>query len=123
MTTEKYSEEYSEDSFWKKLRHYALVAGKEVVEKALTLYETLKDGDTPAWAKGVIIASLGYFISPADAIPDAIPLAGYADDLGGLAAALAAVAMHVKDEHVAAAKKTLAKWFGDEKSRDDNNGD
>jgi uncharacterized membrane protein YkvA (DUF1232 family) len=114
MNTEDYSQEYSDDSFWKKLRHYAVVAGKEVVGKALTLYEALKDKDTPAWAKGVIIASLGYFISPMDAIPDAIPLAGYADDLGGLAAALAAVAMHIKDEHVATAKKTLTKWFGEE---------
>lgn len=112
MATDQYSEAYTEDSFWKKLQKFAIVAGKEVVEKALTLYETLKDADTPAWAKSVIIVSLGYFISPVDTIPDAIPLAGYADDLGGLAAALAAVAMHVKDEHVASARATLTKWFG-----------
>ena len=112
MDQTSYEKEYSESSFWDKLKKYALVAGKEVVEKALILYEALKDRDTPAWARGVIIAALGYFISPIDAIPDTVPLAGYADDLGALAAALAAVATHVKDDHVTAARATLKRWFG-----------
>lgn len=112
MPKTNYSKAYSEPSLWKKLGGYALAAGREVVEKVLTLWETLKDKDTPAWAKGVIIAALGYFISPIDAIPDVIPGVGYADDLGALAAALAAVAMHVKDEHVAAARLKLEQWFG-----------
>ncbi|MBK1829018.1 YkvA family protein [Haloferula rosea] len=107
-----YQEDYSESSFWAKLRSYAAVAGKEVVEKTLILYEALKDKDTPAWARGVIIAALGYFVSPIDAIPDTLPMAGYADDLGALAAALATVAAHVKDGHVEAARATLQRWFG-----------
>lgn len=111
MTDTTYQEEFSENSFWDKLKKYALVAGKEVVEKTLVLYQALKDKDTPAWAKGVIIAALGYFVSPVDAIPDTVPMAGYADDLGALAAALAAVAAHVKDEHVTSARATLQKWF------------
>ena len=112
MEQQPYEKEYSETSFWDKLKKYAVVAGKEVVEKALILYEALKDKDTPAWARGVIIAALGYFISPIDAIPDTVPMAGYADDLGALAAALAAIAAHVKDEHVNNARATLKRWFG-----------
>lgn len=112
MKDKHYEKEYSDESFWLKLKKYAMTAGKEVVEKALVLYEALKDEDTPTWAKGVIVAALGYFICPVDAIPDAVPLAGYADDLGALAAALAAVATHVKEEHKLSAKAKLQKWFG-----------
>lgn len=112
MEPPSYEKEYSETSFWDKLKKYAVVAGREVVEKALILYEALKDKDTPTWARGVIIAALGYFISPIDAIPDTVPIAGYADDLGALAAAIAAVAAHVKDEHIENARATLKRWFG-----------
>ena len=37
---------------------------------------------------------------------------GYADDLGGLASALAMVAMHLKPEHEVKAKERLRIWFG-----------
>lgn len=106
-----YAKTYSESSLWKKLRRYAAVAGRELVEKVLTLFETLKDRDTPAWARAVIVGALGYFISPLDAIPDVIPGAGYADDLGAVAAALATVALYIKKEHIAAAKRRMQQWF------------
>ncbi len=83
-----------------------------MIEKALVLYYCLRDEDTPAWAKTVIIGSLGYFIVPLDLIPDFTPGVGYADDLGALASALAAVAAHVKDEHHEMAAAKVAKWFG-----------
>lgn len=67
-----------------------------------------KDEDTPIWAKTTIMGALGYFISPLDAIPDITPFVGYSDDLGIL---VAAVATHIKDEHVEKAKETLKKWF------------
>jgi uncharacterized membrane protein YkvA (DUF1232 family) len=113
ITTRDYSNDFSEDSFWRKLAKYAVVAGKQMVEKALVLFEALKDRDTPAWAKGVIVAALGYFVSPIDAMPDFVPFAGYADDLGAVAAAIGVVAAHIKQEHIAAAKATLRRWFGD----------
>ena len=75
------------------------------------MYYAALDSDTPAWSKATIFASLGYFISPIDAIPDLTPVVGYADDLGVLAAALAATAVHIKDEHVQKAKETLRGWF------------
>jgi len=107
-----YSNKYSDDSFWKKVGNYALKAGKQVIETALTLYFCLGDPDTPAWAKGVIIGALGYFIFPLDAIPDIIPGAGYTDDLGVLSSALLAVAVHIKDEHKQKAQEKLKQWFG-----------
>jgi uncharacterized membrane protein YkvA (DUF1232 family) len=107
-----YSENYSEEKFWRKLKKYATKAGAEVIEKALCLYEALRDADTPAWAKTTIIAALGYFISPVDAILDVTPVVGYADDLGALAIAFTMVAAHIKDEHVERAKATMTRWFG-----------
>ncbi len=110
-TITDYSKEYSELSLWEKIGKYALAAGKGTIEKVLVLYYCLQDSDTPAWAKGIIIAALGYFILPLDAIPDFTPVVGYADDLGALAAASGAVLMHIKPEHEAQAKQKLTQWF------------
>lgn len=108
----EFSKEYNDRSFWKKIKAFAGSAGKSVIEKALILYYCLIDRDTPAWAKTVIASALGYFILPADAIPDLIPAAGYSDDLGVLASALAMVALHIKSEHKEKAKEQLKIWFG-----------
>ena len=102
---------YSDGNFWDKVKKYAKSAGESVLEPALKMYYAALDSDTPAWAKTVIFGVLGYFISPVDAIPDPAPVVGYTDDLGVLAAALAATAAHIKDVHVAKAKETLAQWF------------
>jgi len=111
MKEDVYGRQYSDESFWEKLGKFALGAGRDVVEKSLTLYYCMRDKDTPAWAKGVIVGTLGYFIAPMDAIPDLTPLVGYVDDLGALTVALATVAVHVKDEHVEKAQETLRRWF------------
>ena len=108
-----YETEYSDSSFWEKVKTQALRAGKEVIEKALTLYYCLQDRDTPTWAKTVIVGALAYFILPMDAIPDYIVAVGFTDDLGALAAAVATVAAHLKDDHASKAKKMMEKWFGD----------
>lgn len=107
----EHTAEYSAKSFWDKLKNYAIAAGRAVVEKALTLYYCHGDSDSPAWAKTVIVGALAYFILPTDAIPDLIPVAGYTDDLGALAAALTMLAAHVKKEHIQKANETLRRWF------------
>ena len=104
---------YSEKSFWDKVKHYSLAAGRDVIEKALVLYYTLGEPDVPAWAKATITVALGYFIFPADAIPDVTPVVGFADDLGVLVAALATVALHVTPEARRRASETLGRLFGD----------
>jgi uncharacterized membrane protein YkvA (DUF1232 family) len=103
--------EFSDGRFWKKLQRSALSAGESVLESALKLYFAARDGDTPLWAKAVILSALGYFVSPIDAILDVTPGIGYADDLGVLAAAIATVAVHIKDEHTKRARETLRNWF------------
>ena len=118
MSNSEYAKEYSERNFWDKVKKYAQVAGEGVLEPALKLYYAAQDPDTPLWARSVIVAALGYFISPFDAIPDVTPVVGYADDLGVLVAAVAAVAAHIKDEHVERAGETLRRWFGESRGRD-----
>ena len=82
-----YNSHYSEKGFWEKVGKYAKVAGERVIYMALILYYAVEDRETPVWAKGVVLSALGYFILPADAIPDLIPAVGYADDLGVLSLA------------------------------------
>lgn len=57
-------DDYSDSSFWDKLKNFAKAAGKEVIEKALFLYYAAQENDTPVWAKTVIYSALAYFISP-----------------------------------------------------------
>lgn len=105
------SADFDDGSFWSKVTKYAKSAGKEVVEKALWLYYAAQQSETPVWAKTVIYGALAYFILPVDAIPDPIPVAGYTDDLGALAAALATCSAYINAEVKALAKAKLSDWF------------
>jgi len=110
----EYEEAFSEGGFWRKLKKYATAAGKDTVEKALLLFYAFQEEKAPKWAKATIAGALGYFIVPLDAIADFTPAVGYADDLGVLALALAAVATYINQD---VRNKTAAKmksWFGDE---------
>jgi uncharacterized membrane protein YkvA (DUF1232 family) len=108
-----HAESYDEASFWRKLRRLVGRASRELVERALILYYCLKDPDTPSWARAVILAALGYFVLPADLVPDLVPFTGLADDFGVLVSALASVAGHVKPEHRQAAGALVSRWTGD----------
>lgn len=111
MPQDKFSAAYSDDGFWHKVKTYARAAGETVLASALKMYYATRDPDTPAWAKTTLFTALGYFIFPVDAVPDLMPAVGYSDDLGALVAAAAVTAAHIKDEHVAKARATLAQWF------------
>lgn len=111
MADTDYTAHYTDAGFWGKAKGYARVAGKTVLEPALKMYYSATDPDTPRWAKATIYGALGYFISPLDAVPDLIPVVGYSDDLGILLAAVAAVAVYIKDEHTARARDTIRQWL------------
>lgn len=68
----------------------------------------LADPTTPAWAKAILAAAIAYVISPLDAIPDVIPIAGWADDLGVLGAALSGAAgVCIREDHRRKAREIL----------------
>jgi len=108
----EYEDAFSENRFWDKLKKYALLAGTEVVEKALLLFYAMQEEKAPAWAKATIAGALGYFIVPLDAIADLTPAVGYADDLGVLALAVAAVATYINDDVRKKAAEKMHAWFG-----------
>ncbi|RNC65854.1 MAG: DUF1232 domain-containing protein [Desulfuromonadales bacterium] len=107
------SPHYSENNLKTKIARFARVAGRELIEKVLILYHTLRAPSTPKWARAAIIGALGYFISPIDTLPDFIPGVGYTDDLAVIAAALVTVASHVTPDIKQKAREQVARFFGE----------
>ena len=103
---------YDERRLWNKIRRYGRAAGRELVEKALLPYFVLRDARTPAWARATVIAALGYFIAPLDAIPDVVPALGFTDDLATLALAAVAVASSVTPAMRERARRLADRLFG-----------
>lgn len=69
------------------------------IKDAVAMYFCMIDSRTPLHARGVIVAALAYFLSPADAIPDVIVGIGFTDDASVIATALAIVSSHITDKH------------------------
>ncbi len=103
---------YSEDSFWEKLKNFAGKAGREVVEKALQLYYAAQGPNTPAMMKATIYSALGYFIMPVDVIPDVTPVVGFSDDLGILVAVVGAASTYINEEVKKNTTQKMSEWFG-----------
>src|SRR5438093_2014813 len=82
---------YSDRSFWTTVKHSARAIGDSTLTTAFTLYNTFNDDRTPTWAKTVIGGAIAYLILPTDLIPDYLPVVGFTDDAGALAAAAATV--------------------------------
>ncbi|MCL2038948.1 MAG: YkvA family protein [Bacteroidetes bacterium] len=102
-----YSKHYSEDGIWNKIKKHYKSIGKKFIKLVLVLYYTLRDDDTPKWAKAIILGALGYFILPLDIIPDFVPVMGFADDLVSITLAISSVILHIKEEHKEKADKML----------------
>ena len=91
--------------FWRKLlRHADKVP---FAEDAIALYYCALDKQTPMMVRATLLAALAYFIMPADALPDILPLIGFSDDASVLAAAFMAVRSHVTERHRAAASGAM----------------
>ena len=56
----------------------------------------------------LIVAALGYFVLPADSIPDILVGIGFTDDIAVLTAAIGAVRAHMSPAHRLAARQALA---------------
>jgi uncharacterized membrane protein YkvA (DUF1232 family) len=105
---------YSESSFWLKLKRFAKKAGIKVVYTALLLYYVLQSPNVPIKAKAIIVGALGYFISPIDIIPDIVLGVGYTDDFSVLVGALVSVAMYVDKDVKQKAHTKIIEWFGND---------
>ena len=109
-----YSNKFSRKDFVEKIARIAKGAGAKLVYAALILYYTLQSDKVSATNKAMIIGALGYLISPLDVVPDAIPIAGLADDLGVLVFVLTKVWTDIDPEIQVKARKRLSKWFDED---------
>ena len=96
--------------FWPKIR--ASIAHIPFAEDALAAYYCAFDRETPLYARAALWGALAYFVLPFDAIPDYLPIIGFADDATALATALRLMASHMKPDHREAAKRALDKLAG-----------
>jgi len=107
----EYSKYYSEKSLWEKIRAFSKEAGTKIVYAVLLLYYAMKDNKVSIRAKVLIVASLGYFILPTDAIFDLTPIIGYSDDLGVLLFALNQISSVITPTVKENARNKMAEWF------------
>jgi uncharacterized membrane protein YkvA (DUF1232 family) len=91
--------------FWRKLRGAA--ARVPFAEEALAAYYCAFDRETPLPVKASLVGALAYFVLPADAVPDVLPVLGFTDDAAVLATAIKLVASHITPEHRHAARAKL----------------
>ena len=110
--TEKYQDNYSENSFWDKIKKFARKAGIKLIYLALLLFYTLQSGNLSLTDKAIIYGALGYFILPIDLIPDWIPVIGLSDDFGTLMYAYKRIKENITDEIREKAEIKLMEIFG-----------
>jgi uncharacterized membrane protein YkvA (DUF1232 family) len=91
--------------FWAKLKRI----GRQIpfAEDLLAAYYCTLDPATPTRVKLILLGAIAYFVMPMDAIPDILPIIGFADDAAVLAAAIAQVASSITDAHREQARATL----------------
>lgn len=105
-TTIDHDETGVRKSFWRTAKK----AARQVpfMEDVVAAYYCALDEETPLRAKGILLAALGYFVLPADTIPDFIFGLGFTDDIAVLTAAITTVRAHIKPAHKVAAREALA---------------
>ena len=115
-----YANKFSKKDFVEKIARIAKSAGAKLVYAALILYYTLQSDKVSATNKAMIIGALGYLISPLDVVPDAIPIAGLADDLGVLVFVLKKVWTDIDPDIQTKARERLSKWFDEDEIEEIN---
>ena len=112
IEVENYTEKYSEEDFWTKIKNNATNIGISLIYKALQLYYVTQSPKCPMKVKAGIYGALGYLISPFDFIPDFTPIAGYTDDAAAIGVALILAQMYIDDNIRAQAKGKIKDIFG-----------
>ena len=77
-------------------------------EEVVALYLLFRDPEYPLIKKGICVFALLYFITPIDLVPDAIPMAGFLDDAGVIAAAI-----RLYSDDIVTYKKKAKQWLKD----------
>ena len=112
IEVENYTEKYSEEDFWTKIKNNVTNIGISLIYKALQLYYVTQSPKCPMKVKAGIYGALGYLISPFDIIPDFTPIAGYTDDAAAIGVAVILAQMYIDDNIRAQAKGKIKDIFG-----------
>jgi uncharacterized membrane protein YkvA (DUF1232 family) len=93
--------------FWERIRKLGrkLPFADDIVAAAICA----TDPTTPSRVKILVVGALAYFVMPIDGIPDFLPLVGFTDDAAVIAATIAAIRAHMKDEHWERAREFLGR--------------
>jgi uncharacterized membrane protein YkvA (DUF1232 family) len=78
-------------------------------EDAVAAYFCAFDRETPGHVRATLLGALAYFVLPVDAIPDLLPMLGFADDAGVIALALTTIGGNILPRHREAAREALEK--------------
>ncbi len=94
---------FDDSAFTEKVKNFA--GGFSFAKDLAASYFAMKDSKTPVSFRLALAGALVYFVVPLDAVPDVIPIVGYLDDTGVLAAAIAFAASAIKPSHLAKANE------------------
>lgn len=109
----EFKKAYNPAKLMDKIKASAKKGGAKVVYYVLILYYALTKGNIPLKDRILVVAALGYFISPFDFIPDFL-MAGLLDDMSILAFVASRVSSSIDDDVKKMAKDKLKEWFGDD---------
>lgn len=112
IEVEKYTDEYSEEGLWDKIKDNVASIGIGLIYKALQLYYVAQSPNCPMKVKAGIYGALGYLISPFDFIPDFMPAVGYTDDAAAIGVALILAQMYINDDIKMKAEGKIKDIFG-----------
>ena len=91
--------------FWQTVKK---AAGRiAFMEDVVAGYYCMMDPQTPAKARGILLAALAYFVLPVDLVPDFIAGFGFTDDIAVLGVAIATVRNSLAERHYLAARQSL----------------
>lgn len=104
--TQKRQEETVKAKFWPTMKRAfrRIPFARDVV----AAFFCATDSQTPLRVRGILLAAIGYFVMPVDAVPDVFALIGFTDDIAVLTGALALINNHIKERHYEAADRALA---------------
>ena len=107
------------DKLLASIKEYAKKAGRATTKTLLELYYVMVDPDTPRTDKLLIGAAIAYQVLPKDLFPKSkFGLLGFLDNIAVLAFAYQRVKSAVTPEIEAKVNATLAKWFGEAASNE-----
>lgn len=108
---ERLKPHYDPAKLFAKLEKTARKIGAKSAYAILVLYYSLLGGNVPLKDRAMIIAALGYFILPADLLPDIMGLIGFTDDFAVIWYVYRRIRGSVTDDIKKKARRRVATWF------------